>query len=548
MSLKMRILFLNSIKAILLHVLLSALVEYVWWYRSKSEPEWIGSFYTKLFGIIFAAGFGHMQFVENPADMNHLFRPGPYWSNSGADEFRLVEDTRITLQEYVVLDHWGSRQLKWTSRMQEQMNRKDETVLPWMAVIRDFDWNAIQLWYTQICPVGQDPARGRNPKEHELRERTMKCWTYYTDLPESLPFSLFDYGIGCVLLAYGNGNKEVAQRTFLELIKDDTMGKGGWSRAKVNSKRELESKLYSSLLSALSTGETEMVEMLVDSESVQVTGDGYEAMVTAVEIGHRAVVRLLIENGASVNAPTYYMGRTALQAAMDTRHEAIVKLLIDNGVDVGVAPTAWDFGTGTKPQADSRVGVYEDAVLKLLVGQGANVNALGIDSLGKTPLQAASEGGNETIVGLLLEKGADVNAQPGSDNGSTALQAASGGGHETIVRLLLEKGADVNAPASSSNGRTALQAASEAGHETIVRLLLEKGAGVNVPAGHYHGRTALQAASEAGQETIVRLLLEKGADVNAEAGYNNGKTALQAASEGGHKTIAKLLKDHGARG
>ena len=96
------------------------------------------SFYTKLFSAIFEAALGHMQ-LENPANTDHLFRHRSYWGNSGTDEFRLVEDTRTTLQEYVVLEDWESRQLEWKTRMQELISRKGEAILPWMAAIRDCD-------------------------------------------------------------------------------------------------------------------------------------------------------------------------------------------------------------------------------------------------------------------------------------------------------------------------------------------------------------------------------------------------------------------------
>jgi ankyrin repeat protein len=59
-------------------------------------------------------------------------------------------------------------------------------------------------------------------------------------------------------------------------------------------------------------------------------------------------------------------------------------------------------------------------------------------------------------VTLLLEKGADVNAQGG--HYGNALQAAANGGHDSVVTLLLEKGADVNA--QGGHYGNALQAAS----------------------------------------------------------------------------------------
>ena len=51
--------------------------------------------------------------------------------------------------------------------------------------------------------------------------------------------------------------------------------------------------------------------------------------------------------------------------------------------------------------------------------------------------------GNEAVVKLLLENGADVNAQGGQYG--NALQGAVQSGNEAVVKLLLEDGADVNA-------------------------------------------------------------------------------------------------------
>ncbi|OAL48192.1 purine and uridine phosphorylase, partial [Pyrenochaeta sp. DS3sAY3a] len=91
-------------------------------------------------------------------------------------------------------------------------------------------------------------------------------------------------------------------------------------------------------------------------------------LMVACFFGHIAVVRLLINKGANVNAQGGHYG-SALQAASEEGHEQIVRLLINKGADV-----------------NAQCGYYGSA------------------------LQAASQG-HEQIVRLLIDKGADVNAQ-----------------------------------------------------------------------------------------------------------------------------------------
>lgn len=53
-------------------------------------------------------------------------------------------------------------------------------------------------------------------------------------------------------------------------------------------------------------------------------------------------------------------------------------------------------------------------------------------------LHTASLGGDEAVVKLLLDRGADVNAQGGYYG--NALQAASSGGYEVVVKMLRARG------------------------------------------------------------------------------------------------------------
>jgi ankyrin repeat protein len=181
-------------------------------------------------------------------------------------------------------------------------------------------------------------------------------------------------------------------------------------------------------------------------------------------------------------------------------------------------------------------GGGREAIVKLLLEKGADVNQKTCEYGRAAPIRAAKEG-HKVIVQLLLKKGADVNK---SDYSGTALIGAVRGGHEAIVKLLLKKGADVNA--KGTGGGTALITAAQEGYEAIVQLLLEKGADINMKC--TAGGTALIWAVLVGHEAIVKLLLEKGAYINTKDDY--GGMALIRAAGGGHEAIVLLLTEKGA--
>ncbi|KAJ7266774.1 ankyrin repeat domain-containing protein [Mycena rebaudengoi] len=232
--------------------------------------------------------------------------------------------------------------------------------------------------------------------------------------------------------------------------------------------------------------------------------------------------------------------RNALQATSFNGHEAVVQLLIDQGANMN----ALGGFPGNALQAASVEG--HEVVVQLFLDRGTDVNAQG--GFYGNALQVASRNGHEAVVQLLLNRGADVNAQGGFYG--NALQAASRNVYEAVVELLLNRGAEVNAQggyygtalqAASFYGNV-LQVASRNGHEAVVQLLLDRGADVNAQGGFYGN--ALQAASRNGYEAVVELLLNRGAEVNAQGGHYG--TALQAASYEGYDAVVQLLLDRGA--
>ncbi|KAL8924377.1 MAG: hypothetical protein Q9172_002724 [Xanthocarpia lactea] len=220
----------------------------------------------------------------------------------------------------------------------------------------------------------------------------------------------------------------------------------------------------------------------------------------AAFLGLEDPVRLLLASGVDINA---YGGRygTALIAAASQGHEAIVKLLLDHGAEVDAEGSSV-FSTALSASSYFGYG----SIAELLLDKGAEPDLRRQND--DTALELACEGGHKAIVELLIDRGSDVNLRRVGGYGFP-LSAASERGFYDIVYLLLQKGADVNN--QGGHYRNALQAAASAGSEPIVRLLLDRGAHVNMQGGAFGD--PLRAASIRGHHAIVKILLEYGASI-----------------------------------
>ncbi|KAL1794408.1 hypothetical protein ACET3X_007829 [Alternaria dauci] len=186
---------------------------------------------------------------------------------------------------------------------------------------------------------------------------------------------------------------------------------------------------------------------------------------------------------------------------------------------------------------DSPESRNQEAIVKLLISKGADVNATRGDGYGRTALQAACECGNERIVDLLLENGAEVNEDVGSFGGQSALASAVWAHHFGIVKKLLDLGADINQPGSEELGHTALSAAAQLGNLKMLDFLIENGANTRGSAGLF----ALEKAIGWDRLDVTRRLLEQGLDVNSCA---NGLVPLYSVES---IDMLNLLVTYGAR-
>jgi len=88
-------------------------------------------------------------------------------------------------------------------------------------------------------------------------------------------------------------------------------------------------------------------------------------LLLAAKSGDKERVRLLLENGANVNARDRY-GWTALMWAVFKGYKEIVKLLLENGADVNVRDF---FGNTALKFASMKIGCEE--IVELLKSYGA---------------------------------------------------------------------------------------------------------------------------------------------------------------------------------
>jgi ankyrin repeat protein len=106
-------------------------------------------------------------------------------------------------------------------------------------------------------------------------------------------------------------------------------------------------------------------------------------------------------------------------------------------------------------------------VARMLLGRGADPNAVTLNGARVTPLHSAVTAKHRDTASLLLALGASPNAV--QRGGFTALHIAARDGDEAIVDMLLLRGAD--ATRAGDDGKTSIDLAVENGHAALAGLL-----------------------------------------------------------------------------
>lgn len=172
--------------------------------------------------------------------------------------------------------------------------------------------------------------------------------------------------------------------------------------------------------------------------------------------GDAEVLGLLLRKGAEATARTPF-GDTPLHFA---RTVEVVRLLIDNGASVHAG------GFMGMMNAMPLHYTRDAGIAELLLDHGARINDTSAMN-SSSPLVCAVWSRQVAVARLLLERGASVNLA--DTNGQTPLHHAARYPDAWMVRKLLEYGADRKA--LDTDGKTPLDLAVEAGYEENVEAL-----------------------------------------------------------------------------
>lgn len=257
------------------------------------------------------------------------------------------------------------------------------------------------------------------------------------------------------------------------------------------------------------------------------------------------LVKLLLSKGADI-ASEDSRGISALGYAALQGNENVLRLLLDEGATVNDAA----YSVLYQPDCWLVQRPWLLTVAKMML-EHTPVDFRGTPR--KTPLRLAVEYHDEDLVRSILKRGADVNTR--HTDRSTPLHMAAWRGRDDLVKLLLEYGADVHAKDRTSE--TALHAAMREnkfefhgemspgykGSAEVTRLLVD--AGININArGNGSKMTALHRAADSpfADAEAVELLLESGADATLRTEARC--TALDLALRCGNESIIALLRKY----
>lgn len=263
---------------------------------------------------------------------------------------------------------------------------------------------------------------------------------------------------------------------------------------------------------------------------------GTPLVATAAGTGDPQLVALLLDAGADPNAMDDFHSTPAHFAV---RYFPVLELLAARGARIG------EGNVSTALLSAVRHGTVES--VRLLLAQGASTEAT--EEQGHTPLSAAIERGDASIVEALLEAGADVHRVPRA-TGAPAIVSAAKKGHVEIVRALLARGADPTAKDAEGEDALSTFARRKELRAAFVDVLAKHGIDASPPPPPEPLPEALRSPSlffraiYAGDVVALKTCLDAGQPVDERDPW--GMTALMHAVSADRAELVELLIARGA--
>ncbi|MDB9372166.1 ankyrin repeat domain-containing protein [Nodularia sphaerocarpa] len=267
--------------------------------------------------------------------------------------------------------------------------------------------------------------------------------------------------------------------------------------------------------------------------------DEYESrtpLMFAVSSPHANIdmVRLLVENGADVNALDTYK-RTVLGLTVQSGNLEKIKFLLDAGADINYqTPNGYDVLIDAMYGRDITKNENLLAIIDLLIKRGAKLT--GVSDYGESALIRASRTGRFDAVKILLAAGAD----PQQLQWTELIYAIVFGSLADVERLIAQ---GANLSAIDVYGRTPWLFSLQVGDLAKAKLLLPSAS--NDYEQTNCGRTPLMYAIENNRGEILKWLIEEGFDIEATDQF--GTTLLMVAVECDHPECVKILLEAGAK-
>ncbi len=189
--------------------------------------------------------------------------------------------------------------------------------------------------------------------------------------------------------------------------------------------------------------------------------DNVTALMMASYNGNKAIVSLLLQNGATINAQNTYDGATSLMWVAAQGHDEVARLLLAAGADANIVNQSGETALMMAVYGES-VSIVRD----LLDSTDIDINRQ--NPVGLSALMVAAYQGHDGIAKALMAKDS-VQLDLRDQYGWTALMWASYEGNGSIVEALLKQGAD--ATLKNNRAQTARSLALESGYKDIAVTL-----------------------------------------------------------------------------